>query len=333
VDDPRYGLPDVQAYISDVREETPKMPYQALEQNYEKFKYVVEYHEYLFDVQVRTVATVITTNAKSGDPQIPDKYGGLVFVHETAMPYTMCGNFLGHRGSWTGSNFDGGVYARFSCLPWGIPDFGPTPENYSFNGYWLGIMNAKVETFTSGVATPDIEITHKGWARNIASIGSQLNMYQDGSYTIAYSEIPWDIGKVLDPDIKNVVIVYLPFDLLAGAWEKYDQTYNWYEGSIIECKPVDYYLTYTIRMECLVIREYEFRDPSTSPNPSPIEKPSDYVPFTPYTLWEKYGFWIIIIIVIVIAGLVFFAWISGLGIMGLLLSLFRYTTFDGSGRG
>jgi hypothetical protein len=324
-DDWKYGYPDVKATVSDVREETPKMAYEALQKDYDQFKYIVEYHEYLFDVQIRTIADVELV-----DTTISNSY-----KHETSMPYMWHENFGQTGGDLIGKNLDGGVYVRFSCLPWGIPNFGDTPENYSFNGYWLGIMNAKVENIQTGIATQDIEITHTGWVRNVESVGSQLNMSRDdGTFTQSYSEISWDINKVLDPDIKNTVIVYLPFDLMAGAYEKFDPYAGWLlAGSITELKPVDYYVTYTVRMECLVVKEYEYRDPASSPNPSPIQKPQDYVPYTQLSFWDKYGLYIIIgIILLFLLGFIVLPILGiSIGIFGLGRSrmVFRQTPFQG----
>ena len=303
-----WGLPDIKATVSDVREETPKIPYQPLEADYEDFKYVVEYHEYLFDIQVRTKADVVLH--AGGFPTNE-------WWHETSMPYCWK-EWLGVTGgSNYGTNFDGGCYVRFSCLPWGIPNFGPVPEGYSFNGYWLGIMNAKVEGFDDGVCQTDTPISHTGWVRNVESVGSQLNMFMDdGTFSSAYIDIPWDITKVLDPDVENAVVVYLPFDLMAGAYEEYTAWSG--TGSIVECKPVDYYLTYTVRIEGLVIREYEYRDPSTPPNPSPIEPPHDYVPYTPQGIWDKYWMWIILGVVLVFAFFFGTTLLAGAGLSSIL---------------
>lgn len=310
-DDSEYGLPDVKATVSDIREETPKMPYQPLEADYEDYKYIVEYHEYLFDVQVRTKATVVLHHA--GFPTNE-------WWHETAMPYEWR-EALGSGGNHIGISFDGGCYARFSCLPWGIPNFGPIPENYTFQAYWLGIMNAKVEEYTYGKCNPDVEESHNGWVRNIESVGSQLNMYQDdGTFATAYARIPWDITKVLDPDIENSIVVYLPFELMAGAYEGWDLHAVFpFSGAIVECVPVDYFVTYTVRIEGLVIREYKARDPALPENPSPIEPPEDYTPWNPPSFFDKYGIWIILIAVIIVGGFFFVTVLAGVG----LGSIFR----------
>jgi len=318
-DSATWGFPDIKATVSDVRELSPPMPYAPLEKDLQGFKYIVEYHEYAFDVQIRTIAGVQINNNNPDRNNAPLKTH--YWEHETGAPYSWA-CFWGVGGISIGKNFDGGVFARFSCLPWGILDYGPVPENYTFNGYYLAVMNAKVESSVSGVATPDIEISQKGWVRNIESTGSQLNMFSDdGTFAKAYASIPWDINKVFDPDIKSVVIVYLPFDLMAGNYEYYDVNAYAYNGAITEFKPVDYYLTYTVRMETLIVKEYEQRDPATSPNPSPIQNPKDFVPYTASTFWDKYGFAIIIIAIIgivllglaiVIGGPAFFMFLSSM---------------------
>lgn len=304
-DDAGYGMPDIKATISDVREETPKFPYAPLQNDVDDFRYVTEYHEYLFDIQVRTIADM-----QGQDGQARGLKTTKIWTHETSMPHQWVDNY-GSGGGKIGKAFSGGVYARFATLPWGTLDYGPIPEGYEFNGYWLGVMNAKVQDTVYGVATPDIEITDKGWVRNIESIGSQLNMYKDdGTYVKGYASVPWTPDKILDPDISAVVIIFVPFDLMAGAWAKYDQwAYGW-DGGIVECKPIDYYLTYTVRMECLVTKEYEARDPATSPNPSPIETPTDYVPYTPWSWWDKYGTYIIIGAIVVVILMIAGFWIS-----------------------
>ncbi len=321
-DQANWGLPDIKATVSDVRELSPPMPYAPLEKDLNKFKYVVEYHEYAFDVQIRTIAGVRINNENPDRNNAPLRTH--YWEHETSAPYSWA-CFWGVGGTSIGKNFDGGVFARFSCLPWGILDYGPVPKNYTFNGYYLGIMNAKIEDSVAGIATEDIgkvDINNKGWVRNIESTGSQLNMYQDdGTYARAYTSISWDMNKVFDPDIKNVVIVYLPFDLMAGSYEYYDVNAYAHNGAITEFKPVDYFLTYTVRMETLIVKEYEARDPATPPNPSPIQKPNDFVPFTAQTFWDKYGFAIIIIAIIgiillglaiVIGGPAFFMFLSSM---------------------
>src|SRR4030042_1151883 len=99
--------------------------------------------------------------------------GANYWEHETSLPASWA-CFWGQGGTSIGKAFDGGVFARFSCLPWGMLDYGPI-ENYTFNGYYLGVMNAKIESHTWGKVA-DIETTYKEWVRNVEAVGSPLNM-------------------------------------------------------------------------------------------------------------------------------------------------------------
>jgi len=315
-DQATWGLPDIKATAGDVRELQPPMPYEPLQRDLGKFKYVVTYHEYAFDVQIRTLASAQINNDNPDRNNAP--LGTLYWEHETSLPASYA-CFYGQGGTSIGRAFDGGVFARFSCLPWGILDYGPVPENYTFNGYYLGVMNAKIESYAWGKVA-DIESTAKEWVRNVESVGSPLNMYSDdGTYARKYTEVPWDPTKVFDPDIKSVVIVYVPFNLEAGAYHYYSVNNYCYNGAITELKPVDVFLTYTIRMETLVVKQFEQRDPGAPPNPSPIENPEDYVAYNGVSFWDQYGF---AIIVIVIFGVIlFFAAIIVVGPVLLMLLL------------
>lgn len=297
-DNPEYGYPDVISRVGDVREETLPSGYSPGQDVFDKgnFKYIVEYHEYLFDVQIQTLATV--TLYKLGI------FGDNYWRHETAMPYSYRDN-LGASGSDVGKSFVGVVYVRFSNLPWGTLDYGPVPENYTFKGYWLGVMNAKSQKVERGQVDPEATASWQGWARGLESPGAQLNIFRDdGSFGQAYVPVPRDQNKVLDPDIADVVIVELPFDVLAGAYEIFSGSAATFKGQITEVKPRDWFITYTVRMECLVVKEYEYADPGISPNPSPIEHPVDYVPGDLPSWIDQYLIWIIIAIVIVIVFLV-----------------------------
>lgn len=312
-DDPTRGEPDIKVSVGDVREEKPKMPYATLTQDYAKYKYVIDYHEYTYEVQIRTIAACALNN---GNSETPRTVLGIVrtnyWEHETIMGWSYCMNVDEHGGSFYGKNAAGEVYVRFSDLPWGVLDYGPVPANYTFKGYWLGIMNAKVDKVVAG-AVVDNEQVWKGWSRNLPSVGSQCNLYKDdGTYAQQFATIPWDATKILDPDISSVIIIGLPYDLAAGAWERYNAWGGYAaNGAIDELKPVDYYATYTIRTECLVVKEYAARDPGVPANPSVIETPKDYVPYTPLSFWDKYGTWIIIAVIAFIVLALIFAWLFG----------------------
>jgi hypothetical protein len=225
-----------------------------------------------------------------------------------------------------GKPFEGNVYTRFSCLPWGIPNYAIDNKNYSFNGYWLGIMSAVVESDIYGRIEGSPEPSPIAQPATKKIMSSNLNMFQDdGKYADPYKNIEWDISKVLDPDIKNTVIIQIPFNVLAGAHAIFDVRYNLWVGSITELKPVDVFVLYTIRVDALVVKEYEFRDPAIPPNPSPIEVPKEYTPATELSFFEKYGLWIIIGFIIILIVVWVFASIAGIGFFSLLSGPFRFT--------
>jgi hypothetical protein len=316
-DNAETGMPDIRATVSDIREEKNATVYEPLKKEEGNFTYVTEYHEYIVDVQIRTVADM---------KMIEDPNVGPEWYHETSMPYSWKSN-LWSGADHIGKNIAGSVFVRFSVLPWGTYDYGPLPANYQFNGYWLGVMNAKVEGVSRAEAEqtiPSEAITFQGDARDVATEGTQLNMKKDdGTYVNQYTSIPWDPDKVLDPDIQSTVVVELPFDLLAGAWMQYDPSYFTYFGGIIQAKPIDYYIQYKVRMECLVTKELEFREPATPANPSPLDTPSDYVPYKAPSFFDQYGFWIIVIAIVIVGLVILGAWI-GIPFMMVLSSIFRF---------
>ena len=134
-----FGMPDLKATVGDVREPSSKFPYAPLENKVGNFTWITEYHEYLFDVQFRTIASV--------KGQVGAGSGGIIqttiWTHETSMVHQWVDNF-GAGGDKIGKNVAGSAFIRFSTLPWGLLDYGTAPTNYTFNGYWLGVMNAKI---------------------------------------------------------------------------------------------------------------------------------------------------------------------------------------------
>jgi len=332
LDNSNYGLPDLEITVSDIRKKEGFWPYADLEQVYEGYKYVVTFREYLFDVQVRTIADV---ERHSVTPALITRNE---WEHETAMPYMWHSNLDGTGGDKVGKAFTGSVYIRFAVHPWGLIDFGDPPENYTFKSYWAGVMNVKMESKDTGKVLLDSNLpdwlgagtnlpqseNHQGWVKGLPSDGAQLNMLlDDGSFGRAYSEVPWDPAKVLDPDIKSVVIVQIPFEIMAGAYENFDEWYWVRYGNIADLKPVDYWFTATIRMETFIVKEYQAREPGISPDPSPIQPPQDYYPVHIPSFWEQYGIWIIIAIIIIIIIIAAFSIFGGLGIGGILFGIFR----------
>ena len=315
-----YGLPDIEVMISDVRKKEGIWPYADLEQVFDEYLYVVSYTEYLFDVQIRTVADANQYQTTGGE--------GHCWQHETSCPYEYHKNF-GSGGDKIGEPYEGCAYLRFVVHPWGLPDFTPAPENYTFQSYWAGVMNmklegrewGKVETSGDTVANEN----HAGYVRGLPSDGSQLNMYQDdGSFARAYSEVPWDINKVLDPDIKSSIVVQLPFEILAGAYEDFSWVGCSGLGAINHLFPVDYWVTATIRVETFIVKEYYGgRDPQGPVNPSPIQPPEDYFPVHIPGFWERYWLPILIIIGIIAIFIIGMIFLGGAGFWAFLFGFLR----------
>jgi hypothetical protein len=320
LDHPDYGLPDVQIVVSDVRVNEGTWPYADLEQVFEGYMYSVTYREYIFDVQVRTVADSKLVSASWYN------YGN-IWHHETACPYGFASISGQGAREYTGKEFVGAVYVRFAIHPFGLPDFGEPPEGYTFTSYWAGIMNAKLEGKDMGkVATgTDLREDHVGWVRGLPSDGSQLNMYlDDGAFVRGYSEVPWDANKVLDPDIHSVVIIQLPFQLMAGAYENYGAwEYGGY-GAINNLVPIDYYFTTTVRMETFIVKELTSREPVGPVNPSPVKSPEDFYPVPMPGFWATYGLYILIAVIVIIAIVVVVTLFGGLPFLGFLFGIFRF---------
>lgn len=279
-----WGQPDVRVTLGGVREEVSKLS----EPTWTKsgFHYVTEMHEYLVDVEIRTVATV-------------EKQANDIWFHETAMPHTWATNF-GNGGTEIGKHAAGYVYVRFANSPWGLMDFGPAPTGYKWTEtYWFGIMEAALEKKSGGdvPSSGAVEHNYEGYSKDVTSGQAFFNMVlDDGTFVKAYAKIPYgDINKILDPDIQQAIIVALPYDMLPGADDQFSWTANGLNGAITGLQAIDEYVTYTVRMTCVVVKEsVEIRDPVVNPVARPIELPKDY--YTGYlpSWWDQWGLWIII---------------------------------------
>ncbi len=308
-DDPWYGYPDVLVETGNIREEISPSGYGSSpsEYNLDKFKYVIQYHEYLFDVNIRTVASV-RVDPNGDHPGYWD--------HETSMPHSWA-NSLGSGGDKVGKEIFGNVYVRFANIPWDL-NYTNAPAGYVAvsNGYWLGVMDSTLETKQGGKVDSAYQLQENfgGAAQGVASGNSRFTMSaDDGTFIKSYGNIAQgDQNKILSPNIKNTVIVQLSYGLLAGADDAYDAgayNLNWGGGTfgmITDVKPIDYFIQYTVRMECVVIKEYMQRDPALSPNQAPVQKPLDYVSGNVPSWWDQWGLWIIIggiiVCVLLVAG-------------------------------
>jgi len=295
-----WGLPDIEVTVSDVRKKDME-PFANI--TVEGFDYELESVEYLFDVKFRTIADAVR---EVGD--------STTWLHETAMGFEWKTNIIGTGGSRIGQEFSGGAYVKYSCNPWGMEDYGVNTA--TFKRFWYALMNMKVESVAMGQvenvggAIPENEIQHKGWGKGLATAGDQLNMIPENpKLGGVYSPVPWDPQKILDPDMRSSAIVYLPVDMFAGAKDTYDQWFNSGLGGITNVLPIDYYVIYTVRVETCLVREFE--GPIINPDPSPLNPPIDYTPYTPTTFWDKYGTWIIIAVIAIIVLALVFAWLFG----------------------
>jgi hypothetical protein len=202
-------------------------------------------------------------------------------------------------------------------------DFGPAPAGYKWTEtYWFGILEAALDKRDGGVVGDVVnqgkaEENFRGFSKDVTSGQAFFNMHlDDGTFVKAYNKIPYtDMDKILDPDIQQAVIVALPYDLLAGA----DDQYSTWPGGINGLVAIDYFVTYTVRMTCVVVKEsVEVRDPVVNPKARPIELPKDY--YTGYlpSWWDQYGLWLIVGGIIVCIVLVVGGFLS-LPVIGLLM--------------
>lgn len=317
-----YGVPELKATVTNIRAETSLTQFNApLSQNTGNYKYIIDYHRYLFDVQIVTNAHAVmnNNNPERGQAPGPTYY----WEHETAETISWATD-NNKGGSCIGKDFEGGLYARFACIPWGIIDQGPIPENYTFTGYWLGVMETVVqdERYNTVQGDPDDRdpaFGHQGFVRSIQSKEGPLNMFKDdGTYAAGLAEVPWEAAKILSPDIKSTVVIFLPFDIMAGAYSEFDGTAcdNW--GAITKILPVNYWLQYTVRVGCFVVKEYQAADPVISPDPNHVQPPESYVPYAVPTWWDQYGLIIIIVAVVIILGLIVLSLFFNIGLIAIL---------------
>jgi len=304
-----YGMPDIRGSAGDIRVQEPSSGITNLTLERNGYKYLIDYKEYIFPVQIRTIAGVKidTSDLRSQT--------GKTWLTETAMPYEWRNNF-GSGGTRVGLPIKGSVFVRVACLPFGFPNFGPAPSGYVFDDYWLGILSIKSQYSDVGSASFDssgkpLEEVHKGWIRDVPSDGQPLTMWlDDGDLAIPYASVPWSPDRVVDKDIQSSLICEIPFDLKAGAYD----TFNAYQpslgGQIEEVDPVDHYMTVTVRLECFLVKKYATAEPVTPLNPSDIAAPHDWVGNTQLSFWDKYGMWILIGAIIFIIIMIIATWLS-----------------------
>lgn len=168
--------------------------------------YFLDYHVFLFDFRVRTVADVkATTCIRNFLLQEV-----CVFDHETSATIgcfptlaTICGN--------NGKLFDGSSLVAFFVNPWQGARI--APEDTIRFGQWVGIMQAIIFEAEAGFDTK-VPQDSPGSATAVLAKNAAANMF-----TVQGEGLPnFQFGTAsLDDDIPQLVLVELPYRLLPGA--------------------------------------------------------------------------------------------------------------------
>jgi len=302
-----YGFPTIMVQTSDLDHvdfsgqeipdtETAKVTKTVVRNNH---TYLLDYHIYMFDMTIRTIADRIQVQGGSflTTP---------VWEHETSWGVQSEGT-LGT--TWTegkvGKQFVGGIYVKFVISPWRGGTLVSTPENYTINGAWAGVMNSYVFQKDGGQVanqwgespTPSLEapMFQRGGLDN----GAQVPMFaDDGQYGTPTPKADWDLSATPDTRIASNVVLYLPTQLQAGAY----LTRDW-AGAVNGLTPIDVFIKYTVRVDVLTTHDFILQ---TAVNPPELETPTDFFswvlgfwdsPATQATIW---------IFVAAIIGLAFF---------------------------
>ena len=293
-DDPNAGIPTIMIQTSDIRHVdftgsvTPdNQPAAEKKATINGHTYLFDYHVYMFDVTVRTVAdrTVTKTGVGNGD-----RYP--VWSHETYWPFTGdagASYFPAHTSFTTsdptkeGKQFSGGVFEKFIISPWtGVAPYNGI-QNATLVNAWAGVMNTYIFTKEQGqvanqwgdISTPsgDAPLFVKGGLDN----GAQVPMLKDdGTYGVAAPTVNWDYTNAPRSDIASTVVLYLPVQESAGAY----LTRDWI-GGVTALTPCDVYVKYTLRIDVLTTHDYVLQGGNVVPTLAP---PTDF-----YS-WVK-GFW------------------------------------------
>jgi hypothetical protein len=284
-DDPNYGVPTIEVQTSDIRhvdfsgkpvaDTTPAtVPKEFVRGNH---SFVLDYHVYMFDMTIRTVADKAVTTFGGWYPSTR-------WMHETSWPYT--GYAVGMNPDddpLVGKQFVGGVYVKFVISPWKGTGVVETPENYSLNTAWAGVMNSYIFTKEQGqvanqwgdLISPSNEAPL--FVRGGLDNGAQVPMFlDDGTYGSVAPVVDWDLTASPDSRIKSAVVLYLPVQLQAGAY----LTRNW-ASTVTQLTPCDAYIKYTIRVDVLTTHDFVLQ---TAVNPPELNPPVDIISWF-------YGFW------------------------------------------
>jgi hypothetical protein len=333
VDAPNYGEPTIMIETTDLRHTNTAGTQIPNEQTVStktvtrgNHTYYLDYHIYMFEVTIRTVADRVTIDA-----------GSALFVpmweHETSWGCQRNNAIVPTSYGHVGKPFQGGVYVKFVIDPWTGEEVHTAPsEDYVSQGAWAGVMNSyiykKVEgqvenQYKEGMPTPNAEapLTARGNLDN----GYQVNMYIDnGAFSTQAPTVNWDENLSPDSRILSTAVLYLPIQLEAGAYLTKDIL-----GAVWALTPCDAYVKYTVRVDVLQSHDFVLQ---TAYEPPIGTTPTDY--FT----WAK-GFWdslfsspnfyfFIIIIAILIAMWIMFRGKKGGKNVGMSKRYYGLTMFD-----
>lgn len=168
--------------------------------------YYLDYHVFMFDFRVRTVADVKAT-ACIRNALLQEV---CVFDHETSAEIgcfptlaTICGT--------NGKLFDGSSFVGFGINPWQGARI--APEGTIRFGQWVGIMQAIIQTAEAGFDTK-VPQDSPGSATAVLATGAAANMF-----TLAGQDQPkFQFGTAsLDDAIPQFILIELPYRLLPGA--------------------------------------------------------------------------------------------------------------------
>jgi hypothetical protein len=310
IDDPYAKVPTIMVQTSDIRHvdftgQSIPLTEPAKERTVTRnnHTYYLDYHIYMFDVTIRTIADkklLYTTGECSGWSHetswthIYDDGTDLYLIPPISVPEKQ------------GEQFSGGVYVKFAISPWnGVPAVGG-PVNSTIMGAWSGIMNSYVFTKEQGAVAnqwgqlQDSSGGAHSFVRGGLDNGAQVPMFaDDGTYGSQSNRVDWDNDVTPTTRPQSTVILYLPVQEAAGAY----LTQNWV-GGVTDLTPCDVYVKYTLRVDVLTTHDFALQ---VAENPPTLAPPTDYTPWTK-SFWESiadwfaglpnsWEFWLIIIII------------------------------------
>ncbi len=279
-DDPRYRVPTIQVVLGDISHVDAMgkpIPSTQIVENREvergNHTYYLDYHIYHFSVSIRTLADK-AYNASDG-----------LWWHETSAPSKA---FLGAFG-WTkiGKPFEGGAYVKFIVSPWIGGTYRAAPNSsYVLERCWAGIMNAYVFEVSSQQVRNQWgdkpNPNHDYYVKGLLNRGGQVPMFKDdGTFGTSAPTVDWDLNVTPDIRIESTVVLFLPVDMMAGAYVKY----NAWDGHMEEVYPCDVEAIYTIRVDVLTVHDFVLQ---TSYKPPMLKWAEDFFSWS-LSFWD--GLW------------------------------------------